>query len=586
MTKKQFTYYYLALSILTGIFLITKAVVSPLVMDEATTFINYAHTWDILPGQGNWKTNNHYLNTFLIALSTQVFGITEWAIRLPNLLAFLIFARYVYLWGKEMKVIIAQILFPLSVYAALFYIEFFAVARGYGLSIAFLLAGTYHQAKGLNAKNGKHQRWSFLFMTLSILANLNLQFMYLIWFAIEFWNKRKSLRDKQNLVFFGLRLIPIATTLVISFILKSHDNLDLGQNQGLFYTFKSTLFKLSYTNHYSWWVLVIIINLIIPLGWFYSLKRRSKPWQAIDVLLIFILGNIFIVWLNYLIFGVLYPVHRSAMHWVFLWIPAIFISIKYLPKALKIVGLTCGLLFIGFQLNYWQYNFSWNRNSEFNWRNEQIDETLAKSIFSMSDPEITTAGSFLYQWQWRFLGLKLNPTFPSQLQTRVENDTLADFLLSATADTLLHPKYAVYKTDAKSKISLLKRKKSLKKIIFARLEPDGFETTDSLYSIFSDFGIPTMGKQIGMRLEFDVNAETDLLKSAIIVHFMNAEGYKLWDLIRLDNLYDNINSKKIVVNFLIPSQTESEIIANVSFLNFDQKKYKMTNVTCYFYALE
>jgi len=147
-------------------------------MDEATTFIDFAHTSDVLPGQGRWVANNHYLNSLLLAISAQIFGISEWAIRLPNLLAFLLFARYVFLWGAEMKGTIARLLFPITIYASLFIIEFFALARGYGLSMAFLLAGAYHQAIGLNNNGYKHQNWSFFFMTLSIFANLNLQFMY------------------------------------------------------------------------------------------------------------------------------------------------------------------------------------------------------------------------------------------------------------------------------------------------------------------------------------------------------------------------------------------------------------------------
>ena len=555
-------------------------------MDEATTFIDFAHTWDILPGQGRWVANNHFLNTFLVAVSAQLFGISEWVLRLPNVLAFLLFARYVFLWGVEIKGTLAKILFPITIYASLFIIEFFALARGYGLSMAFLLAGAYHQAKGLNNGGSKHQNWSFFFMSLAILANLNLQFMYLIWWAIEFWSRRKSLRDKRNLFYLGVRLIPVAATLFVSFILKSKGGLVLGHDSGLFGSFKSVLFSISNSYHYLWGALVVYLVFIAFAGWLYSIKKRNKKWQPIDVLFLYVLGNIFIVWFGNVAIGLLYPVQRAAMHWLIIGLSASYLGFQYLPKALKILGLAGGVIFIGFQFNYWIYNFSMDRNSYVDWRNEQIDETLAKSVYSMSDPEITVAGSFFYQRQWLFSALKQNPGFPFQLQTRVEKDTLADYLLSATADTNLHPKYIVYKTDAKSKLSLLKRKVLLNKNIFARLEPDAFETRDSIYAIFSEFGIPGMGKQMGMRLEFDINAEVDVLKSAILVHLFNKNNFKVWEEIRLDYLYDDINSRRIVVNFLIPSQTEKEIIANVSFLNFDRKKYKMTNVTCYFYSLE
>jgi len=585
LTKKQFTYYYLALSLLTGIFLITKAVVSPLVMDEATTFLDFVHTSDYFPGQGRWVANNHLLNSFLVAISTQLFGISEWAIRLPNLLAFFVFTRYIYLWGTQMQNNFARILFPVSVFASLYFIEFFAVARGYGLSLAFVFGGAYHLVKYVGSTSKKHLFLSFAFMGLAIFANLNMQFIYVVWWAIIFWNSRKQI--VKNLWFLALSLIPILLTTWISFVLKSHGGLALGHNGNLLNTLKLLLYNVSFTHSFWWFATVILLFLITLLGTAFSLQKvKTKKLQPLHILLLFIGGNLLLVVASHFFLGVLYPVHQAAMHWFILGLPAFYLSLQYLPKKLQNIAVLGGVLLLGFQLNYMGQNFSTDRNSSADWKNEQIDEGLAKAVFGMSDPEITIAGPFLYQRQWRFLGLKLNPGFPTLLQTSVATDTLADYLLSAAADTILHSKYAVYKTDVKSGISLLKRKNELTKNLFARVEPDGFETSDSTHVVLNNFSIPNMGKQIGMRLEFDVIAEQDLLKSAVVLHFKNNSDYKIWKEFRLDHIYNDINSKIIVVNFLIPSQSENEITANVSFLNFDRKKYELTNVRCYFYSLE
>ncbi len=72
-------------------------------------------------------------------MSFKVFGDSEFALRLPNLLAFLLFALAIYRLAGRLKSTLLKILLVLGLLAPMYILDFFAMARGFGLSFAFLL---------------------------------------------------------------------------------------------------------------------------------------------------------------------------------------------------------------------------------------------------------------------------------------------------------------------------------------------------------------------------------------------------------------------------------------------------------------
>jgi hypothetical protein len=84
--------------------------------------------------------NNQWLNTQLMRVSQYLFGQSELALRLPNAAAFCIYGVATIVLLSQAKRLEAKVLgFSLMVINP-FLIEFFALARGYGLSLAFLAA--------------------------------------------------------------------------------------------------------------------------------------------------------------------------------------------------------------------------------------------------------------------------------------------------------------------------------------------------------------------------------------------------------------------------------------------------------------
>ncbi len=88
-------------------------------------------------------TNNHLLNSVAMKGSIMLFGTSELACRLPNLLALAMYLAYAILFLRRAHPLIALLGLPLLTTNP-FFMEMFTLARGYGLSYGFLIMALYH----------------------------------------------------------------------------------------------------------------------------------------------------------------------------------------------------------------------------------------------------------------------------------------------------------------------------------------------------------------------------------------------------------------------------------------------------------
>lgn len=132
-------------------FLLFRAQSLSFTHDEALTYLHA-----IRPGIGRLfafgypNANNHLLNSALAWCSYRMFGNAEWALRLPNVLAFGIFVFAAYrLMSRRLR---ATLVVPglLLVVCNPFQLDFFALCRGYGLALAFTLLALDFAASSLD----------------------------------------------------------------------------------------------------------------------------------------------------------------------------------------------------------------------------------------------------------------------------------------------------------------------------------------------------------------------------------------------------------------------------------------------------
>jgi hypothetical protein len=115
---------------------IVRASVASVTLDETDTYFWFIDNSEVL----NPYPNNHVLNTVLIWISTHLFGLSSFTLRLPALVGAVvyIFACYLLSRGMTNRFSIQFPLFVCLIYNP-FILDYMALARGYSLASAFLL---------------------------------------------------------------------------------------------------------------------------------------------------------------------------------------------------------------------------------------------------------------------------------------------------------------------------------------------------------------------------------------------------------------------------------------------------------------
>jgi hypothetical protein len=160
----------------------------PMTHDESFNYLGMIDQsmWHCLFSQDCWNTaNNHLLNTTFFQWTTQLFGHHAWAVRLPNVLAHLVYMLFAWLIIQRSSNNRVVQLAGFAFFVCNPYLnDFFAVARGYGLSIAFILGCFYFLIRFLESRNSWDLFWCYILVTLSSFSVFTmLIFIPLIWFV-------------------------------------------------------------------------------------------------------------------------------------------------------------------------------------------------------------------------------------------------------------------------------------------------------------------------------------------------------------------------------------------------------------------
>ncbi len=146
--------------------------------DEAYTYLHYVNQswWNIIIYKPPHIPNNHILNTLLIKFSCGLFGCNPFTLRLPNVLFSLVYFWYAASLAKSFRFPGIQILAFLALCLQVYFFDFFALARGYGMGLALILASIYHLYKYRELNNGHHIWRTLIFAAFAVYANFT--FLY------------------------------------------------------------------------------------------------------------------------------------------------------------------------------------------------------------------------------------------------------------------------------------------------------------------------------------------------------------------------------------------------------------------------
>lgn len=338
---------------LTGIiflYILTRAFRLGITHDEALSYT-------ILLGDTGrlWTANNHWLNTLLSWPLAWMSNYAIWALRLPNVLSFLVYAYFVFLLtgsgkGKWMALLPAWFLLLGNHY----FLELFGLFRGYGLALAGC-AGAMYYAKQVREKGElKYFRKFQLFALITLYANYAFLYPVLGMTAIlivHFWaqgNTFQGLRNRFQYLF--LFSLPALYNL---HLLKSREELYFGGEIGILQDTLNSVIRYSFQFelHPMQSTLLQIalagLGVIAGLQLFYS-KSQSLPSQVGYFCLLLPIVLHFLV-------GMKYPMERSVVYITLLlglvsyqWLespPASKLSLKSIALFLPILVFTLATLY-------------------------------------------------------------------------------------------------------------------------------------------------------------------------------------------------------------------------------------------------
>lgn len=435
-------------SIKTGFFILTgglflllalRNAMVPFNHDEASTFFYYIQSGEFLPYQAHIDANNHVLNSGIGHYCFKLFGSSTFALRLPNLISFLILAFGIYRILPHLKNNSSKIILITALLLSFHWLSFFNTARGYGISMAFLVLSF-----SLLLDYFKNSKVIFFYgfilaIQLAVSANLTLiivsGIITLLLLTFQIINKKISnylLWPGYILHFFLLKY-----WVGFSFFLKENNALYYGEGNSYWeVTFKSLLELLSGISNSAFLVSLTIFVLIITLiSLFIGLKKIKENLLKMDSLFFFtvlFIGLIASFYVLHIWKDVNYPEDRTALFFY----PVFILMMVFLLEKFR-----DGKLLLAIPLFYiLHFTFSINLSNHSMPEYETFPERFYTRLVEeqeKSKEKITIGGHRLTELMFAFMnynhGGKLNPVDHGE-----EMNPYCDFGIAKKSD---YPKY-------------------------------------------------------------------------------------------------------------------------------------------------
>ncbi len=187
------TYLILGLSLLFLTLETIKAARAAITIDEVATYLGYVSTDVLAVFNFGASANNHFLNTLLAKLCFILGGNHEFVLRIPNLLGFVLYLFFSFLLldrfiKNKLIVVCGYFLLNFNPYV----LDFFALCRGYGLSLGFLMPALFFFVSFLDKTTRRqpggirHLRYSLVVASLAVLSFFGLLNVYLSLVVVAF----------------------------------------------------------------------------------------------------------------------------------------------------------------------------------------------------------------------------------------------------------------------------------------------------------------------------------------------------------------------------------------------------------------
>jgi len=289
--------------------------------DEAYTIMHIVPTNIIdVPG----SANNHYINSLLIKFFYFFAPNTGFVARLPTVLSFLVYLYFAYRIVSKFPHWMGVFCFFMLI-ANPFLLEFFSLARGYGLSLAFMMASLYYATENIRSYSISTLTKSLIWAGLSVLSIFS---MIYFWIALAFVLNLVVLLKEQKKVFIktilrsfwlGLALCCIITPLILK-VIESEDLLYGGENNVFNDTISSllsySLGNVSMKAKYMGLLRMILVLLFIALNGIavaVAYVRYRDKFSMKNIFLVLFVIICLLITVTYYIAEIRFPLGRNTL---------------------------------------------------------------------------------------------------------------------------------------------------------------------------------------------------------------------------------------------------------------------------------
>ena len=321
--------------VLFSVFIAFRAVDLPITHDEASTWLNYRHlnVFSCLSNYACWgSANNHWLNTLLLQWSAGLFGEAPWALRLPNVFAGILYLVAAALLSlRYIKQPVLQVAGFLLLVAHIYLLDFFSLARGYGMMSCGVLWGIYGM---LRYVENLDLRWVMVLVTslfLSVLGNFtalvpwaSIGLGWLTWWLLMHREKKIALLVRHSIPWVVSAVVLIVLLRFPIKVLSASGEFEWGST-GPWMMMIDLMTNLLYgrkhfgehSPEYLLYGIMIAVGIVMTSV---MVNRKTETRNQILVLFILLLCNFFILIVQQELTGAKMPVGRKT---IFL-IPFIF----------------------------------------------------------------------------------------------------------------------------------------------------------------------------------------------------------------------------------------------------------------------
>ncbi len=541
----------------------------PVLHDEVSTYLIYIKSGNFWPHTAWPDANNHILNSFAVHKMYEWFGSSPFVLRLPNLLSWVLFSASVAGIASLLRDEFLKFGFVSVMFLTHGFIEFFAFARGYGMSMAFLLFSLWMLLEMNRKQSGFHAAFVLLGLMLSVLANLTLlpsALMIVIYTGIVYFRKIKFYK-KWSIILSGFFIIAFLIFFLYflgySLKLKSMNLLYYGGEEGFFNAILKTHGQMLFNNtsQFLLWAVVAVFAFIMGLFviecFRNSFRRIFEP--SVTLFPFLLVSSLVVILVMHFFMGVNYPEDRTSIFLYPYFIGYIFFTSDALRFRWK--------RWILIPLMYIPFNFVFHINSaySFQWYYERIpaefSEIVASNSGERSPSDVTISGYKIHEQIWGFHVAAMNNGV-NLINPASYPNNMDDFILlrKQEADTMpgYFDDYIVLAEDKYSGVRLLKRREFLpRNFLFEKnVVAESEVTMNEFIEFFPDTVFDFCGRSLVF--EFDVQFEDGFgPRGSVFVVSVR------------DSVNNNLQYERLETDWMFSKQV-SELHYSLSVLNIPQ----------------